>query len=233
MQRPLLSPMESAMSATASATSPMESAMSAMESATSTMGLEATPLCTLPLLLPRTPRLPRPLLWLFTTITHGLLLLPMPLLFTTMSPSHTPPMPSPMELEAALTVRFISTRTSPTATSTSSPTPRRTTTSKQLSRTTGLGCEADPTPSPCRTRGSSTWFTTRMRTGTSPPSPTRALPSTLTLSELGTGITQGSTCLCETDGQYDTFNVLPNIKPRQWARKCPSCKFSVIVYSSV
>merc|ERR1712106_1072055 len=240
MQRPLLSPTELAMSTMVSPTSPMELARSPMESATSTMGSEATPLCTLPLPLPRTTRLPRPLLWLFTTITHQHLLpimppllLPMPLLFTTMSPSHTPPMPSPMELEAALTVRFISTRTSPTATSTSSPTPRRTTTSKQLSRTTGLGCEADPTPSPCRTRGSSTWFTTRMRTGTSPPSPTRALPSTLTLSELGTGITQGSACLCETDGQYDTFNVLPNIKPRQWARKCPSCKFSVIVYSSV
>merc|ERR1712106_240659 len=225
MQRPLLSPTELAMSTMVSPTSPMELARSPMESATSTMGSEATPLCTLPLPLPRTTRLPRPLLWLFTTITHQHLLPIMPPLLL--------PMPSPMELEAALTVRFISTRTSPTATSTSSPTPRRTTTSKQLSRTTGLGCEADPTPSPCRTRGSSTWFTTRMRTGTSPPSPTRALPSTLTLSELGTGIAQGSACLCETDGQYDTFNVLPNIKPRQWARKCPSCKFSVIVYSSV
>merc|ERR1719209_2416706 len=84
----------------------------------SAMGSEATPLCTLPLPpLPCTHQLPRQLLWLFTTITHQQLL-PIPhlllpillLLFppqpTTMSPSLTPPMPSPMELEAAQTVRL-------------------------------------------------------------------------------------------------------------------------------
>merc|ERR550517_231421 len=182
MQRLLLSPTELAMSA---------------------MGSEATPLCTLPLPpLPCTHQLPRQLLWLFTTITHQQLLpiphllLPIPPLLlpilllllppqpTTMSPSLTPPMPSPMELEAAQTVRFIPTRSSPTATSTPSPTPRRTTTSTQSSPTTGPGCEADPTLSLCRTRGPSTWSTPRTRTATSPRSPTRALPSSLTSFEL-------------------------------------------------
>merc|ERR1719382_1068990 len=144
--------------------------MSAMESAMSVMewAMSATPQCTLPLLqLQYTPQLPRLLLWLFTTITpQQLLPTPLPLLPprpTTMCPSRTPPMPSPMELEAAQTARSIPTRSSPTATSTPSPTLRRTTTSTQLSRTTGPGCEADPTLSPCRTRGSSTWCTPRTR----------------------------------------------------------------------
>merc|ERR1719378_722311 len=182
MQHPLLSPTELAMSAT-------ELAMSAM-------GSEATPLSTLPLPpLPCTPRLPRQLPWLFTTITHQqllpmpLLLLPMLLLLlpprpTTMSPSHTPPRPSPMGLDAAVTVRFTPTRSFPTATSTPSPTLKQTTTSTPLSPTTGLGCEVDLTPSPCRTRGSSTLSTPLTRTATSPPSPTRAPPSSPTSSEL-------------------------------------------------
>merc|ERR1719234_1813342 len=154
--------------------------------------MSATPQCTLPLLqLPCTPRLPRLLLWLFTTITpqqllpNLLLLLPTPLPSITMSQSLTPPMPSPMELEAAQTARSIPTRSSPTATSTPSPTPRRTTTSTQLNPMTGPGCEADPTPSHCRTLGSSTWSTPPMPTATSPLSPTKALPSSLTsLSDL-------------------------------------------------
>merc|ERR1712098_407570 len=137
--------------------------------------------------------LPRQLPWLFTTITHQqllpmpLLLLPMPLLPlrpTTMSPSHTPPRPSPMGLEAAVTVRFTPTRSFPTATSTPSPTLRQTTTSTPLSPTTGLGCAVDLTPSLCRTRGSSTLCTQLTRTATSPPSPTRAPLSSLTSSEL-------------------------------------------------
>merc|ERR1712060_526051 len=125
-----------------------------------------------PLQLQFTPQLPRLLLWLFTTITpQQLLHTPLPLLLpppTTMCLSLTPPMPSPMELEAAQTAKSIPTRSSPTATSTPSPTLRRTTTSTQLSLTTGPGCEADPTLSPCRTRGSSTWCTPRTPTATSP-----------------------------------------------------------------
>merc|ERR550517_2446876 len=146
----------------------MELAMSVTEWA-----MSATLQCTLPLLqLPCTPQLPRLLLWLFTTITpQQLLPTPLPLLPpqpTTMCPSRAPPMPSPMELEAAQTARSIPTRSSPTATSTPSPTPRQTITSTQLNPTTGPGCEAEPTPSPCRTRGSSTWCTPRTPTATSP-----------------------------------------------------------------
>merc|ERR1719234_2436690 len=162
MQRPLSSLTELVTSATGWVTLVMGVVMS------------ATPQCTLPLLqLPCTPRLPRLLLWLFTTITpqqllpNLLLLLPTPRP-TTMSLSLTPPMPSPMELEAAQTARSTPTRSSPTATSTPSQTPRRTTTSTQLSPMTGPGCEADPTPSPCRTQGSSTWSTPPMRTATLP-----------------------------------------------------------------
>merc|ERR1719431_24238 len=135
--------------------------------------MSATPQCTLPLLqLPCTPRLPRLLLWLFTTTTpqqllpNLLLLLPTPRPIT-MSQSLTPPMPSPMGLEAAQTARSIPTRSSPTATSTPSQTPRRTTTSTQLSPMTGQGSEADPTPSHCRIQGSSTWSTPPMPTATS------------------------------------------------------------------
>merc|ERR1712117_195763 len=158
------------------------------------------PLCMQRLLLSCTPRLPRQLLWRFTTTTH-LQLLPIPLLLlptppllllpqrTTTSPSHMPPMQSPTELEAALTVRFTPTRSSLTVTSTPSPTPRRTTTSTQSSPVTGLGCEVDPTLSPCQTHGSSTWCTPRTPTATSPLSPTRVRPSSPTLSELWTGIT--------------------------------------------
>merc|ERR1712200_251517 len=107
---------------------------------TSTLATQLTQLPMPPLLqLPCTPQLPRLLLWLFTTITPQQLL-PTPLLLlpprpTTMCPSRTPPMPSPMELEAAQTARSIPTRSSPTATSTPSPTPRQTTTSTQLNPT--------------------------------------------------------------------------------------------------
>merc|ERR1711970_1307605 len=149
--------------------------MSAMESAMSVMewAMSATLQCTLPLLqLQFTPQLPRLLLWLFPTITPQQLL-PTPLLLlppqpTTMSLSLTPPMPSPMELEAAHTARSIPTRLSPTATSTPSPTLRRTTTLTQLNPMTGPECEADPTLSPCRTRGSSTWCAPRTPTATWP-----------------------------------------------------------------
>merc|ERR1719234_747890 len=143
------------MSATGLVTSVTELAMLALE-----LVMSATPQCTLPLLqLPCTPRLPRLLLWLFTTTTPQQLLpnlLPLlPPRPITMSLSLTPPMPSPMELEAAQTARSIPTRSSPTATSTPSPTPRRTTTSTPLNLMTGPGCEADPTPSHCRIQGSS------------------------------------------------------------------------------